>query len=107
MSEKPTMTCPECGVDFTPQHHRHLFCIPAHSRKHANRQLARGQAIISLAQVWRGVRDLKGPANKAIGRDVFAKLCRLADAANAEDRAAGRLSAVNLYRRRTDAGLLD
>lgn len=104
------MICPECGGTFEPQHHRAQFCSPAHAKAYNNRQLARGQRLVGLAQAWRLGRHFgpsADPELKAAAAQAFRDLCRIADEFNAEDRAEGRVPALKVYRRRQTAGLLD
>lgn len=104
---KTFRTCPECGVQFAVTHHRAQFCSPAHSKAYNNRQLAEGQRIVAIAKAWRAGRDAKDPHMKQAAKDAFGQLCRELDALNAGDRAAGRMPALKVYRRRQLAGLLD
>lgn len=96
----PAMACPECCIRFAPTHHRQHFCTPQHSRAYNARQLGRGQAIVTLAQGWRGARGVKNPQTKEAARYSFTEFCRLLDQFNTEDREAGRLPAVQVTARR-------
>lgn len=100
MMQAIRLTCPECGAAFTRTHHLQRFCTSAHKVAFNNRELARGKSMVSLAQAWRAARGSKDPADREAARAAFAKLCRLVDAANTEDRLAGRANALRLYRRR-------
>jgi hypothetical protein len=102
----PTATCPECGGTFASANLRKLFCRPACSKAYSNRSLARGQAVLGLALAWRAGRHGKTPADKAAASAAFGELCRRLDRIAAEDRAAGRLDALRLYRKRSAAGVL-
>lgn len=99
--------CPECGEVFTVTHHRQQFCTPAHSKAYNNRQLKRGQALVGLGQAWRLARNRKDDESRSLGREAFGEFCRLLDEFSAEDRAAGRLDSLRVYKRRSAAGLLD
>lgn len=107
MAKVITLTCPECGEPFARKHHRQLFCSPAHSKAYSNRQLARGQSVVALLQVWQASRTSKDPAAREAGRVAFAQLCREARTFNAEDREAGRADPVKLFRIRMAEGHLD
>lgn len=101
------LACPECGQRFERKHHRAQFCSPQHAKLYNNRQLARGQSIVGLAQAWRGARSSRDAGVREAAKMAFAQLCRELDTFNAEDRGGGRVSATQVYRRRVAAGLLD
>ncbi len=88
------LTCPECGLVFAPTHHRAVFCTPVHKRAFYGRQQARGQRIAVYAQAWRLARHTRDEADKGTGRDALSALSTFADEWNAEDKAAGRPSAI-------------
>lgn len=104
---RATLKCPECGENFARTHHRQQFCTPAHSKAYNNRQLARGQSVVGLAQAWRASRNTSDPAAREAGKLAFAQLCRLIDECNTQDRLAGRVNPLQVFRTRTAAGLLD
>ena len=106
MNATPSSTCPECGARFRPAQIRQLFCAPACKKAHANRQLGRAR-VVALAQAWRAGRHASDPKDKEAASEAFGELCRALDAINAEDRAAGRLGPIRLYRRRKAVGLFD
>lgn len=100
------MTCPECGVKFTRYHHSALFCSPAHQRAFHGRNMARGKVAMPYVQAWRTSRNRK--ADAIVGRFAWGELCRMSDLWSAEDRDAGRPSAVDYVRGRmymADGGL--
>lgn len=101
---KVYMTCPECGCRFPQRHHRAMFCSPAHQKAYNNRQLSRGQRLVTLAQAWRGGRS--GSAeDRAASTEAFTELCRLISDYNEVDKKAGRPSAARVYRVRRTMGL--
>lgn len=103
----PRLLCPECGCVFVAQHHRALFCSPAHSKAYSNRQLSEGQRIVALAKAWRMSRGAKDADKKEAGKEAFFMLCRELDALNAADKQAGRLPAWKVFLSRLRCGMLD
>lgn len=100
--------CPECRQPFEATHPRKLFCRPACSKRFNNRELARGQAVLSLARAWRAGRHAKTSADKAAASEAFCNLCRRLDRFMVEDREAQRApDPLRLYRRRRAAGVVD
>lgn len=75
--------------------------------KHNNRQLKRGQAIVSLAMAWRGARSSKDPALREVARECFGAMCRKVDRMNAEDRDGQRLPLLYVMRIRIAHWLID
>lgn len=100
-------TCPECGLRFERKHHRAEFCTPAHSRAYNNRHTGEGQRIVGLAKAWRMGRNTSDPELKAASKEAFTQLCRELDVLIQNDAAQGRMSALKVYRRRKNLGLLD
>lgn len=105
--------CLNCGVGFTRTHHRQAGF---HDRKcqtdFHNRNRARGQSLVTLAQAWRMGRNAKGKSAKAVrARETaawaFSEMCRLLDHHNADDKAAGRPGGIAVVQRQTAWGLLD
>lgn len=103
---RPQRHCAECGAPF-PVRGRKLFCSQAHAIAFNNRQLARGQAVMGVAQAWRAGRHPKSDAERQAAGEAFRQLCRLIDAYNAEDAAAGRAKPMSLYRARVASGLFE
>ena len=81
-----TLVCPECGASFAPTHPRQAFCTRSHAQRFHNRNKARGQVLLPLAQLSRagksGFNDQK--------RWALRQYNALVDAFNREDKAAGR-----------------
>ena len=82
----PQLTCPECGVTFTPVHHRALFCTPAHKSRFYDVQRKRGVTLAPLVAVWARSRRKPGELSAYAHRE----LCALEAAFAREDKAAGR-----------------
>ena len=80
--------CPECGAKFKANHPGAQFCTPAHKTAFHNRQKGRSHAIM-YAMAYR-----QGRGRKGVAAEAFKELSRLLDRFNAEDRAAGRPSAM-------------
>lgn len=104
--------CANCAEPFTRTHHRQgMFCKPACQKAFHNRNTAVGRTAFELMKAMRLARSVKGKTPeadelRAAGSWAFGELCRLADAANAEDRKAGRPGALRYVRSRVlaDAG---
>ena len=79
------LTCPECGVAFTPTHHRQAFCSTTHKRAFHHVMMSRGQVSTPLLLTWRGTKE----ANE-LTRYAYRELCALASQWREEDRIAGR-----------------
>jgi len=80
--------CPNCGGPAERKSARGsapTFCSHQCKREKNNRDIARGAAIVSLAQAWRIDRG-----TGEIAKGAFAEVCNILDAFNAEDRDAGR-----------------
>lgn len=92
---KPTLAerareriCPECGGEVHRKSSRGpmpTFCSDMCKRARGNRRLARGAAIIELAQAWRIDRG-----TGEIAKVSFEQLCSILDLFNADDKEAGR-----------------
>ena len=100
--------CPECGNPITYERKptganqakrgvMPVFCCPAHKRAWNNRQATRAAPLMLLMQVWRKGRHKKG--SKA-AKVAFTELCLAIDKATAEDVAAGRPPAIEVYEAR-------
>lgn len=85
-------TCPECAAAFTGAQDAR-FCTPAHKDAFWNREAKRGKVLTPLFRAWRG-----GRGASDVARYAFSEICSLADIWNAEDRAAGRMSAAEFVR---------
>ncbi len=93
-----TGTCPECGEKFKGPFDK-LFCSTTHKQAWHNRAAKRGVVMMPLVLAWRGGRGSTEEAGWAWG-----EIAQLADAFNAEDVKAGRMSAGKYARRRRAAG---
>lgn len=95
-ARKPTYSrsCTDCGGEFKTQDLRKLFCSTACKTAKGNRDTVRGKPLMVLAQAWRQGRSTKDPVKKRAARVAFSELCRMLDACNAEDAAAGRRPAL-------------
>lgn len=106
-------TCPECGQLFETTGKDRDFCTDAHKAAFHNRSSAIGRKAIPLAMAWRAARNAKGNspralALKASGTRAFNELCRILDAAIAEDREQARMPKLEYIRRRAASqGLLN
>jgi len=97
--------CPECGVLFETTTHDRMFCTTEHKAAFHNRSNTLGRVIIPLAQAWREGRNVKGKtpearARRASANRAFHEVCRLLDAAAAEDRETHRMPKLTYVRRR-------
>lgn len=93
--------CAFCGELFEPRHHRAIYCAPEHQIQARKLRQARGEAVVIALQAWRLARNAKGQSAKAIaarkvGKGAFAEFCSIVDGWNAEDLAAGRMSALKV-----------
>lgn len=88
------LRCPECGVSFSPKHHRQRFCNDTEKQAFNDRERVRGRVTGKLIQAWRLGRNTKNPEKKAIARFALSEICALGDIFNQEDAAAGRLGAL-------------
>lgn len=94
--------CPECAAPFPviptkggcPQR----YCTPEHKRTWENRQLSRGQGMVILAQAWQEGRHRK--SGKEFRGWVLSELCTVINRYSAEDKAAGRLPALDILKDR-------
>lgn len=98
-------TCPECSEKFETNTKDRLFCSNAHKANFHNRSSTIGRTVIPLAMAWRAARNAKGNspearALRASGARAFADMCRLLDAASADDREQGRMAKLQYVRRR-------
>lgn len=93
-----TRVCPECCVEHKTPAKDGLFCSPAHKAAFHNRISTIGRGgVVALAQAWRLGRNVKGKTPeadklRAIAAAAFDQMCRQLDAANTDDREAGRMS---------------
>lgn len=100
--------CPECSTPFPviptkgglPQR----YCTPEHKRAWENRQLSRGQGIVTLAQAWRQGRHKRG---SEAAKYAFTEFCLALDRFTAEDKLAGRPRALDVYADRMRAEGID
>ncbi len=95
-TKTPKRRCSECGKSFTLVHKAgaaQRYCSPEHKRAWENRQLARGQKVVTLAQAWRQGRHRKG---SEAAKQAFTELCLAVDRMSAEDREAGRVRALDI-----------
>lgn len=98
-------TCPECGVMFETTTHDRMFCSTEHKATFHNRSNTIGRVLVPLAMAWREGRNVKGKTPEALARRAsanraFQELCRLIDAASADDRENNRLHKLTYVRRR-------
>ena len=81
-----SLTCPECGVTFTPTHHRQTFCCAAHKQAFHHIMGSRGQVAMPLMLVWAGGRHRMTDRARYAYREYCALLSRWRE----DDKAAGR-----------------
>jgi hypothetical protein len=98
-SPKIKVTCAWCGEAFQPTHHLQLYCCADHQTANANLEKVRGRAAVKLIQAWRLSRNTRNPTARKVGADALSSLCTLADRWCAEDREAGRMSALQYVQR--------
>lgn len=108
--------CAECGETFMAAKADAVFCSKTKAgvdganqsrdckTAYHNRSMGRGKVIMPPLLSWRASRNYRGDseqkvAARAVGKDAFAELCRLADKFNAEDKSAGRQPAFKFYAR--------
>lgn len=87
------MKCAECGACFQPKQHKQAFCQPAHATAWHNRAAKRGKLLVPLLMASREGRS--DPTAKW----ALSEYCRLAGIYRDEDKAAGRMSALNFLKR--------
>lgn len=91
-----TNACPECSQAISPNR---VFCSSDCKRVWNNRLLKEGGSLMLLAKAWRQGRNKKN----GVSKNAFTEFCLAVDRSNAEDRAAGRMKAIdvleNRYRR--------
>lgn len=100
-AKKYRRTCPECGVAFLGGPDAR-FCTTTHKDAWHNRAGKRGKVAMPLVQAWAQARGRRG--DKELRAWAFRELEKLADYYNAQDRAAGRMSAVDYLRPKMRAG---
>ena len=88
--------CPECGEVFQPiaGQARQLFCTPAHKQAFQQRARIRGRALLPLQMAARITRG-GSRGNASVGIRARQDAEQLIDRWVAEDREAGRMSAVD------------
>lgn len=104
-AKTPRRACSECGKVFplvptkggAPQR----YCSPEHKRAWENRQLSRGQGLVILAQAWQEARHRKSA--KGFRGWVLNEMCAVINRYSAEDKAAGRLPALDILKDRQRA----
>lgn len=81
--------CPNCGAPSPERRSSRgpapLYCGPECKRAKNNRDLADGLGVINYLKAWRADRG-----SGEIAKESFARLCRIIDNLNEQDRAAGR-----------------
>lgn len=82
--------CPECAQSFMG-HFNKVFCSKEHRRAWFNRETKDGAPLNVLGKAWRLGRHKKG---SEIAKAAFLDLCNEWDRQNADDRKAGRVSAL-------------
>lgn len=90
--------CPECATAFAGSRDAR-FCTTACKDTFWNREGKRGKVLTPLFRAWRG-----GRGSNDVARYAFSEICSLADIWNAEDRAAGRMSAADFIRPKMTEG---
>lgn len=79
-------TCPNCGATFKGSRRSQVFCGATCRTDFYDLQAIRGKVALPFLLTWRsGKRRTSGASSYAM-----TQLCALADAWNAEDKAAGR-----------------
>jgi len=96
-------TCPECGTLFRAAHPRQIFCSPAHKRAWHNRDTVRGARLTTLAMAAHSTRGgTRG--DKETGKRARRDSEQLMRQWDADDRAAGRMRAVEYVALRNRLG---
>jgi hypothetical protein len=90
--------CPECGVQFQPEHPLATFCCKAHKRAYFNRNTAQGGPLIPMLKAWRKARHL--PKGDPLGGILYTEICLELDKMIAADFAAGRPNPAEVYKAR-------
>lgn len=102
----PSRRCPECSIKFpidpTKRGSPQRYCTPAHKRAWENRQISRGLKVVLLAQAWQEMRHRKHA--KGLRGWALSELCGIVNGYTAEDKAAGRMSPLEVL---TDRHRLD
>lgn len=98
-------TCPETGIEFETTGKDRMFATDQDKSNFHNRSSSIGRKLVPLAMAWRAGRNAKGQApvaraRRASAAKAFAEMCRLLDAAAADDRDAGRMPKLEYVRRR-------
>ncbi len=103
-----TRPCQECSTPFpidpkkggSPQR----YCSPEHKRAWENRQLSRGMGLVVLAQARRQGRHRK---KSEVAKWALNEFATQLDRMSAEDKAAGRMAALDILtdRHRADGTL--
>jgi len=101
--------CPECLARVSSPQPAALFCSPEHKRAWHIRARSRGGVLLALAMAARQTRGgTRGPEHqRAIGRRARADADQLMQRWKEEDRAAGRMSAIDYITLRYRYGLVD
>lgn len=87
-------------MTFKPSQAKQLFCRPACKQAYHNRNAARGKTLVPVLMASRQGRGTE------IGRLAQAEWARLAARFAEEDRAAGRMTALQFVKRQQALGLL-
>lgn len=104
-AKTPQRRCPECAKLFPLTDLRRRYCTPEHKRAWENRQTGRGQGPVFMAMAWRQGRHRKG---SEAAKWAFSEFCIALDRMSAEDKASGRMSALDILTDRMRAdGILD
>lgn len=98
----PERLCPEC---LTPLPERQpgqrgalkRFCCNEHKTTYQARLAKIGRAMAPAALAWRASRNFKDAERKEVGRNALQELCRILDGQNAEDKAEGRMPAIDYF----------
>lgn len=94
--------CEDCGKVFTPTRGRQVFCAVACKNAAKDRAAVRGKTIMPLALAWRAGKSGKGGLTS---KQAFRELCSTLDRFNAEDKAAGRATAIDVMARQYRHGV--
>lgn len=93
----PHTGCPECTKSMKGADPRAVFCTPRCRKIYHNRDTAIGGPLVVLAKAWRQGRHKKG--SKAASY-ALAQFVDALDRANAADRSAGRMPALQMVEAR-------